>query len=187
MILNDTFTNDQIIDLWFHHEEIAMHFNGLIIQYRLQMFSGLGVLSSLFIYLSKNKNENKDEKPILYLRMLLSLALLVVFSAAASLDIFYYQKLLSGAVKSIILLEEQHYAINLSTTIKQEVNSIVVARVYFTVIAILASFTLWTGMSFLKLNFTLGEFLKILVPCVMFLSLMTLWFFYFEKLLTTAT
>jgi hypothetical protein len=31
-----------VIDLWFHYEQVAMHFNELIMQYRLQLMGARG-------------------------------------------------------------------------------------------------------------------------------------------------
>ena len=31
----------EVIKLWYHYEEVAMHFNGLIMQFRIQVMAGL--------------------------------------------------------------------------------------------------------------------------------------------------
>lgn len=147
MSICEQLTTQQIIDLWFHYEQIAMHFNGLIIQYRLQIFGGLGVLSSFLIFLVNGKII-KEKIP--YVRMLIVSALSIVFIAAAALDIFYYQKLLSGAVKAIVQLEKHHPTLNISTMIKAEVDSTVVTVVYSAVIILLLSFNIWAIFDFRK-------------------------------------
>lgn len=110
-------SSQQVLDLWFHYEEIAMHFNELIIQYRLQLLAGTGGLLAILSYLVNAKEGDVDK---VRMRAYISLTVLVIFSAAAWLDIFYYSKLLSGAVESIIELESNYEQLNLSTTIKEK-------------------------------------------------------------------
>lgn len=108
----------EVVQLWFHYEEIAMHFNELIIQYRLQLLGGTGGLLALSSFLINTKVEDKFS--LARIRAFVSLIFLTIFTAAACLDIFYYSKLLSGAVKAIIELEKNIEEINMSTTIKAQ-------------------------------------------------------------------
>lgn len=135
----DNMTNQEVIELWFRYEEIAMHFNELIISFRLQLLAGLGALSGVLSFLINNKIED-DRLP--WVRATVSSVLLIVFCAAVSLDLFYYQELLSGAVKAIIELEKLHPVINMSTTIKQEVSSFpIIYLAYGTVLVPLLIYT----------------------------------------------
>ena len=44
-------TTEEVIKLWFHYEQIAMHFNDLIIQYRLQLMGGAGAIGTFYFFL----------------------------------------------------------------------------------------------------------------------------------------
>ncbi len=92
-------TNEQIVDLWFHYEEIAMHFNELIIQYRLQLMGGAGAIGAISSYLIGSKVEDPQQHR--WLRFLVSFMLLVLITAAAALDLFYYNRLLLASVEVI--------------------------------------------------------------------------------------
>jgi hypothetical protein len=48
-----------VVQLWKHYEDIAMHFNELIIDYRLQLMGGTGVLGTVAGHLSSN-NVDKE-------------------------------------------------------------------------------------------------------------------------------
>ena len=81
----------EVVKLWFHYEEIAMHFNELIIQYRLQLLGGLGALSAVLTYFVGNKVDEHER--FLSIRAYTSSVVLIIFMALASLDIFYYSQL----------------------------------------------------------------------------------------------
>lgn len=106
--------SSDVIELWFHYEEVAMHFNELIIQYRLQLLSGLGALSAVVGYLIE---KNVPEDHLRYARAYIATSVLVIFAAAVILDIFYYHPLLTGAVKALLEFEAAHKEINMSTLI----------------------------------------------------------------------
>ena len=112
--------DSEVIQLWFHYEEIAMHFNELIIQYRLQLLGGLGALGAIFSYIVGTNISDRDK--YIHIRAYIVTSLLLVFIAAASLDIFYYSQLLEGAVKAIVDFEALHPEIQLSTTIANQFN-----------------------------------------------------------------
>ena len=134
----------EVTQLWFHYEEIAMHFNELILQYRIQLMGGAGVLGTIFAYLIGSKSANGENKH--WVRFVVSFVLLVIITAAASLDVFYYDKLLSGAVKAIIELEEKYPHINMSTLIKKETSGNYVKIIYLVyglIITPLLGFTIW--------------------------------------------
>jgi hypothetical protein len=85
-----------VVDLWYHYEEVAMHFNQLIIEYRLRLMGGVGAVGAVSSYLIGGTV--KDPMRRNWLRALVSSGLLVLFVAAACLDLFYYNALLEGAV-----------------------------------------------------------------------------------------
>lgn len=115
-------TTDQAILLWHHYEEVAMHFNELIIQYRIQLMSGagiIGVASSYFIV--KNKSEGHLNYKLI---AFISTSSFILLSAAAVLDLGYYNELLRGAVEAIVELEKQHKKfLYMSTCIKDQFGS----------------------------------------------------------------
>jgi len=134
------------IQLWFHYEEIAMHFNELILQYRLQLMGGVGVIGALSSYLIGNNVSDISQRS--WLRFLVASGLLVLIVAAAALDVFYYNQLLIGAVDAIKKYEAAHPAINMSTIIDEKVTRIGVQAVYITyaiVILPLLAFVLWSA------------------------------------------
>ena len=105
-----------IIDLWFRYEEIAMHFNNLLMQFRLQLMGGAGVIGTVASYLIGAKVTEPHEHN--WLRALVSTGLWVLIAAAASLDLFYYDRLLKGAVAGLLELEAQNPTIQMSTRIE---------------------------------------------------------------------
>lgn len=136
---------DQAISLWFHYEEIAMHFNELIIQYRLQLMGGAGAIGAVASYLVGSKVESEIDRH--KLRAFISTGLLLIFIAAACLDLFYYNELLSGSVDALIELESKYPELNMSTSIKARfpdgATSIIYAT-YLLVLVPLLGFTVWS-------------------------------------------
>ena len=64
-----------------------MHFNDLLMQYRLQLLGGAGAIGTLATYLIGGKVDPDERRH--WLRFLVSAGLLVLGAAAASLDVFY--------------------------------------------------------------------------------------------------
>lgn len=111
-------TNSQIIQLWQAYQGVAMHFNELILQYRLTLMGGLGIGVSVLIYISRKATKEPDShKQSRSLPTVLSFYLFVIFSCAASLDYFYYHELLLGAVQEIIRFESLYPDLSFSTGI----------------------------------------------------------------------
>lgn len=107
-------------ELWSRYEDLAMHFNELLIQFRIQMLGGLAALATIGSYLVGEKvTPRKQRFGVLALG---SFVLAIAWLAAASLDLFYYSQLLKGSVAAIIQLE-QGTAIQMSTTIEQWVRN----------------------------------------------------------------
>jgi hypothetical protein len=106
----------ELLDLWWHHEELAMHFNELLMQYRLNLLGGsslIGVLATYFI-------GKRVEDPAMRHRMraIIATILLLLIVATAGLDVFYYNELLHGTVDAVLELEKQHPDLFLSTRIE---------------------------------------------------------------------
>ncbi len=110
--------NPDVVQLWFHYEEIAMHFNEMLMQYRLQLMGGAGVISVIAGYLVGEKVTDPIVKD--QLKALISTGILILVTAAAYLDLYYYNELLRGAVAAILELEEQYPYLNMSTAIKSQ-------------------------------------------------------------------
>jgi len=108
-----------VVDLWFRYEEIAMHFNTLIIQFRLQLIGGIGAIGTVASYLIGAKVEDLQQHN--WLRALISSGMFVLVAAAAVLDLFYYDRLLRGAVDALLAFEQAHPEIQMSTTIEARV------------------------------------------------------------------
>ncbi|MCH8287088.1 hypothetical protein IIB79_11275 [candidate division KSB1 bacterium] len=65
------------VDLWFHYEEIAMHFNELLIQYRLQLMGGTGAIVTVAAYLILGKEKVAHRNRMLWLISFLMFILLI--------------------------------------------------------------------------------------------------------------
>jgi hypothetical protein len=116
-----------IFALWRKYEEIAMHFNDLIIRIRTQALAGVAALSTFTGLFAK-----ADLGPFSYSWEVAGL----VFSALAAfwvavwiIDFGYYNKLLIGSVAALLILEERsktHKTINaiqLSTLVEESVKT----------------------------------------------------------------
>jgi hypothetical protein len=108
------------IALWWHYEELAMHFNGLIMQFRLQVLGGVGAIGAVAGYLI-NRGEITDAKQLERLRAVIAGGLCLLVFCLALLDVLYYRVLLDGAVKAIIDFEGQHPKIQMSSEIQRMV------------------------------------------------------------------
>jgi hypothetical protein len=92
-------------ELWAKYEDVAMHFNTLLIQFRVQLIGGLTALTTVGGYLIGEKvHERKQRFGIL---TLYSFILLAAWIGAAALDLLYYSHLLKGAVAAILEIEEK--------------------------------------------------------------------------------
>lgn len=144
-------TNTEIIQLWFHYEEIAMHFNELLLRYRMQLMGGAGAIGTLLSYLIGSRI--KDVTVRHWVVFVVSLVLLVIISAAAALDLFYYNQLLLGAVDALLEFENMHPIINMSTRIEEQISNrglITIRTVYAIILLPLLIFTIWSGRMQLK-------------------------------------
>lgn len=110
--------------LWEKYEDIAMHFNDLLIRLRLRSLAGVAAVSTL-VGIFANK-ANADLSVSWLVAAGLFGAMTVVWIAIFYLDFYYYNKLLNGAVAAITQLETETRegrapsGINLSTLIEQE-------------------------------------------------------------------
>jgi hypothetical protein len=103
-----------IKDLWEKYEDIAMHFNDLIIRLRTQALAGVAALSTLVGVFAKT-----DLGPFSYsweIAGFVFIALALFWIAIWILDFAYYNKLLVGAVSALIELENRS---KVSSTLSQ--------------------------------------------------------------------
>lgn len=105
---------DYALELWKKYQDIAVHFNDLIMRWRLQAIGGLATLVTVSGFVV-----DTDDLIVRYRAMLILSGMLAsVWIGVAAIDLFYYRNLLKGAVDSLLALEKEHPTIRLSTDIE---------------------------------------------------------------------
>ncbi len=97
---------DDYFKLWKHYEDIAMHFNELIIRLRTQSIGGLAALAAVLGFVLKN-NEGSDGAFCYGLASVAIGFLILCWIAVWVLDLLYYNRLLEGSVNAILELEKR--------------------------------------------------------------------------------
>ena len=135
--------DEQVVALWYRYEEIAMHFNNLLMQYRLQLLGGAGAIGTVASYLIGSKVLDEEQHD--WLRALVSTGFFILLVAAASLDVFYYNRLLRGSVDALLEFEARHPEIQMSTRIEAAVGAgrHAIWAVYAMILTALGGFSLW--------------------------------------------
>lgn len=124
--------------LWCKYEDIAMHFNDLLIQLRTRSLAGIAAVAALIGVFADNLNDDPFVNWVIVTALFSSLS--VIWIAIFFLDIFYYNRLLSGSVAAILELEKSTKTptpkceITLSTTISQEFDAAVPSGTNFGVL-----------------------------------------------------
>ena len=109
--------NSDVLELWKKYEDVAMHFNDLLMRWRLQAMGGLAGLVTLAGFVVGDA-ATLDAR---YRAMLiLSGVLTFGWVGVALIDLFYYRRLLRGAVNALLAIEKSHPTITLSTAIENE-------------------------------------------------------------------
>jgi hypothetical protein len=115
-----------IYDLWAKYEDIAMHFNDLLIKLRTQALAAVAALTTIVGIFAKSGADAKTNWEMVSF----ALAILIVFWIAIwIIDFCYYNRLLVGAVKALFDLEiaskdKLHiHSIDISTKIRDAVAS----------------------------------------------------------------
>jgi hypothetical protein len=114
------------LDVWDKYEKIAMHFNDLIIKLRTQALAGVAALSTLVTLFAKSDVASSGAWGI---AAFLFGGLCLAWVAIWIIDFSYYNRLLTGAVISIIRLEQRSRVssfvrhIDISTNIEAAVAS----------------------------------------------------------------
>jgi len=156
--VNVTSLSENQIKLWYHYEQIAMHFNELIIQYRLQIMGGAGALGAIGFFLAQADSITGPRRR--YYRLMVSLFILIIVIGAFVLDVYYYSKLLAGAVEALLEFEKSNPPINMSTLIEKRLHGAAAIHVYIwygSIILPLGLFTLWSLWRYYKLPKTGSE------------------------------
>lgn len=108
--------SERALALWIEQEKVAMHFNDLIMRWRLQAVGGMVALVTAAGWVISNTDTPGERYRGMFL---LALTLLSAWIAVAQIDLWYYRNLLKGAVKSILALEAQVPGIELSQRIEK--------------------------------------------------------------------
>lgn len=110
--------------LWCKYEDIAMHFNDLLIQLRTRSLAGIAAVATLIGVFADNLSNNPSFN--WFIAACIFTSLTFIWIAIYWLDVRYYNRLLVGAIKGIVALEseisnpESIKGIQLSTTIERE-------------------------------------------------------------------
>lgn len=114
-----------IFTVWKKYEDVAMHFNDLLIRLRIQALAGVAALAVLASIFSNVRTFNFQGTWMIAAAAFGGLCL--IWLAIWTLDMLYYNRLLIGSVVAIIELEEKSKAethikhFDLSTRIQQSV------------------------------------------------------------------
>ena len=110
-------------DLWAKYEDIAMHFNDLLIRLRTQALAAVAAISTVVGIFTKT------EPSAVHISWEIATAvfvgLIIFWVAIWAIDRLYYNRLLIGAVYALRQIEQEsrkqspNLAINMSTTIEE--------------------------------------------------------------------
>jgi hypothetical protein len=113
-----------VFEVWSKYEEIAMHFNELIMRLRIQALAGVAAISTVAGILGRHEDDGVTRWGLLTAIF----AFLCLFWVAIwILDFKYYTRLLLGAVDALIAIEKlsiqgtEVAEINMSTLIEEAV------------------------------------------------------------------
>ncbi len=150
---------DRAFQLWSKYEDIAMHFNELIIKLRVQALGGLTISGTVATAIFKEQNDSN------LLRLLVPF-FLAGWIAIYFLDMHYYNRLLSGAADAIVELEKLLENIKLSNKITEEIRKSENGRTLFysivSIALVIISIYFWFDISFLSLFLTIVAVLVII-------------------------
>lgn len=130
---------NRTFETWCKYEDIAMHFNDLLIQLRTRSLAGIGAVAALIGIFADNLNDDPYVNWVIASSIFAALA--VVWVAIFFLDVFYYNRLLRGSVAAILEIEAHskfpapNTKLQLSTKIVQEFDRPIPHNTNFGVIA----------------------------------------------------
>jgi len=94
--------SEQLISIWDKYEQIAMHFNGLLIHLRTQALGAVAtVVTAAGFLLTRSPSEPW------WAVFAVSFLLLLAWCTLWMIDVCYYSRLLLGAVNALIKIEKQ--------------------------------------------------------------------------------
>lgn len=103
-------------EVWAKYEDVAMHFNDLLVRLRLQALGGLATLVTVAGFVVGDTVTLTTR----YRAMLILAAMLIcAWVGIAVIDLGYYSRLLKGAVAALTDLERRSTVVKLSTQIEQ--------------------------------------------------------------------
>jgi hypothetical protein len=111
------------VELWRHYEDVAMHFNDLLIHLRSQALGAVSVIitgAGLFVgHQAAAQDAGRGTLVSWPASAAISLLLFVAWTTLMIIDVFYYSRLLRGAVNALLKIEEESNGeIRLSTEIE---------------------------------------------------------------------
>ncbi len=113
--MSDLNDRDYALEVWKKYEDIAVHFNDLIMRWRLQAIGGLATLVTISGFVVGDAATFTTRYRAM---LILSLALASAWVGVFVIDFWYYRRLLKGAVNSLLALEKAHPTIQMSTDIE---------------------------------------------------------------------
>jgi hypothetical protein len=122
----DVVATSDIQVLWAKYEDIAMHFNDLLMRLRSQSLAGIAAVSTLVGIFTKTGRTDAEVEWMAATAIFVAMGFFWI--AIFCLDFFYYNRLLIGAVSAITELESKSASgaavvINMSTLIDAEFRS----------------------------------------------------------------
>ena len=97
--------NEYYFKVWKSYEDVAMHFNELIIKLRTQSIGGIAALATILGIVLKSSYD-KSETFNYGLAILAIICLIIIWISIWILDMRYYNRLLEGSVNAILELEQ---------------------------------------------------------------------------------
>ncbi|MBI1213681.1 MAG: hypothetical protein GC190_19655 [Alphaproteobacteria bacterium] len=118
-------TKIDVQKLWAKYEDIAMHFNDLLMRLRSQSLAGIAALSTIVGVLAKG--DVASMRVSWFVAAMIFVAMALFWVAIWCLDFLYYNRLLRGAVSALAQIEQESRqptsfksGINMSTLIEGE-------------------------------------------------------------------
>ena len=103
---NETESDEYYFKLWKSYEDVAMHFNDLIIRLRIQSIGGIAALAAILGIFLKETNGDSSNTFSYCIASIAMFVLMMFWVGIFILDICYYNRLLEGAVNAILELEQ---------------------------------------------------------------------------------
>lgn len=105
----------QALDYWEKCQDVAMHFNQLLIRFRTQAIAAFAAAGGLFGFAAHENGPGVRIDVV----SLGAVWLATAWAAIALIDFLYYHRLLRGAVEELLRIEEASGVVRLSTRIEE--------------------------------------------------------------------